>query len=161
MRRAAVSLLWLLSLCWTWAQAENGGATGNNTEVPTEIQDCQSSSQANTRPNIWAELKELRDMAIEQRLELKSSRSQMEKLQQENAGDAHVAERADKCQRCFSLLKKSLKVLTVSQLHRPNQSVITEAVVSFYSSVFCSIKYLNILSTDLQNDQIEKCISFI
>ncbi|XP_032360134.1 complement C1q-like protein 2 isoform X2 [Etheostoma spectabile] len=78
MKGAAVFLGLLLCLHRTWAQGESGG-----------IQDVkathdQSSSQTNTSPDIWAELKELRDMTIEQMVELRNSKSKIEKLEQEN-----------------------------------------------------------------------------
>ncbi|XP_044033089.1 uncharacterized protein LOC122866906 isoform X3 [Siniperca chuatsi] len=91
MRNAAVSLALLLCLHRAWAQGESGGVTGNDItqtegenrkkEVQFEIQGVkptndQSSSQTNITPDIWAELKELRDMAIEHR-------SKIEKLEQE------------------------------------------------------------------------------
>ncbi|XP_078018873.1 uncharacterized protein LOC144458916 [Epinephelus lanceolatus] len=92
MRSAAVFLALLLCLQWTWAQGESGEVTGTDAEteggnrqeeVQFEIQGVgaahdQSSSQTNISPDIWAELKELRDMAIEHR-------SKIEKLEQENA----------------------------------------------------------------------------
>ncbi|XP_049420650.1 uncharacterized protein LOC125881553 [Epinephelus fuscoguttatus] len=92
MRSAAVFLALLLCLQWTWAQGESGEVTGTDAEteggnrqeeVHFEIQGVgaahdQSSSQTNISPDIWAELKELRDMAIEHR-------SKIEKLEQENA----------------------------------------------------------------------------
>ncbi|XP_078018871.1 uncharacterized protein LOC144458915 isoform X1 [Epinephelus lanceolatus] len=92
MRSAAVFLALLLCLQWTWAQGESGEVTGTDTEteggnrqeeVQFEIQGVgaaheQSSSQTNISPDIWAELKELRDMAIKHR-------SKIEKLEQENA----------------------------------------------------------------------------
>ncbi|KAL7373214.1 hypothetical protein ABVT39_001481 [Epinephelus coioides] len=99
MRSAAVFLTLLLCLQWTWAQGESGEVTGTDAEpeggnrqeeVQFEIQGVgaahdQSSSQTNISPDIWAELKELRDMAIEQKVELRNSKSKIEKLEQENA----------------------------------------------------------------------------
>ncbi|XP_049420632.1 centlein-like isoform X18 [Epinephelus fuscoguttatus] len=99
MRSAAVFLALLLCLQWTWAQGESGEVTGTDAEteggnrqeeVHFEIQGVgaahdQSSSQTNISPDIWAELKELRDMAIEQKVELRNSKSKIEKLEQENA----------------------------------------------------------------------------
>lgn len=88
-------LVLLLCLHWTWAQGESGGETENditqsdeenkNIEVQFEIQGVetsldQSSSQTNITPDIWAELKELRDMAIEHRIKI-------EKLEQDNTGE--------------------------------------------------------------------------
>ncbi|XP_053180773.1 heavy metal-binding protein HIP-like [Scomber japonicus] len=81
MRRAASFLALLLCLYWTGTQGESGGVTGNDitqTEIQSEILGVKSTSdQTNISPDIWAELKELRDMAIEHRVELR-------KLEQEN-----------------------------------------------------------------------------
>ncbi|XP_039645655.1 uncharacterized protein LOC120552061 [Perca fluviatilis] len=99
MRSTAVFLALLLCLHRAWAQGESGGETGNHIteteeenrkkEVQFEIQDAkathdQSSSQTNISPDIWAELKELRDMAIEQMVDLRNSKSKIEKLEQES-----------------------------------------------------------------------------
>ncbi|XP_070709385.1 complement C1q-like protein 2 [Pempheris klunzingeri] len=77
MRTAAVLLASLLCLNWTWAQGESGGVTGN-----ANIQ--EDGGKRSISPDIWAELKELRDMAIEQKVELRNSKSKIEKLEQEN-----------------------------------------------------------------------------
>ncbi|XP_053177517.1 uncharacterized protein LOC128360974 isoform X1 [Scomber japonicus] len=88
MRRAEAFLVLLLCLYWTGAQGESGGLTGNDitqTEIQSEILGVKSTSdQTNITPDIWAELKELRDMAIEHSVELRNSKSKMEKLEQEN-----------------------------------------------------------------------------
>lgn len=101
MRSAAFFLPLLLCLQWTWAQAASEGVTGNDIiqtdggnekiEVRFEVQGVEatqdkSSSQTNITPDIWAELKELRDMAIEQKVELRNSNSKIETLEQENTG---------------------------------------------------------------------------
>ena len=95
MRGAAVFLVLLLCLHWTWAQGESGGVTGSDItqtegdnreeEVQFDIQGVRAT-QTNISPDIWTELKELRDMAIEQRVELRNSKSKIEKLEQENTG---------------------------------------------------------------------------
>ncbi|XP_035804864.2 heavy metal-binding protein HIP-like [Amphiprion ocellaris] len=88
MRGVAVFLALLLCLYWTWAQGEKAG--GNRKEdVPFEIEGVKaaqdhSSRHANVTPDIWAELKELRDMAIEQKVELRYSQSDIAALKQEN-----------------------------------------------------------------------------
>ncbi|XP_037612186.1 heavy metal-binding protein HIP-like isoform X1 [Sebastes umbrosus] len=94
MRSAAVCVALLFCLQWTWAQSEREGETGNdiiqadrgnnNIEVQFELQGDQSSSQTSITPDIWTELKELRDMAIEQKVELRNSKSKIEKLEQDN-----------------------------------------------------------------------------
>ncbi|XP_053186849.1 heavy metal-binding protein HIP-like [Scomber japonicus] len=88
MRRAAAFLALLLCLYWTGAQGESGGLTGNDitqTEIQSEILGVKSTSdQTNITPDIWAELKELRDMAIEHSVELRNTKSKMEKLELES-----------------------------------------------------------------------------
>ncbi|XP_051266400.1 complement C1q-like protein 2 isoform X4 [Dicentrarchus labrax] len=83
MRSAAVFLVYLLCLHWTWAQGETGGVAGDDIQGVKATHD-QSGTQTNITPDIWAELKELRDMAIEQKVELRNSKSMIEKLEQEN-----------------------------------------------------------------------------
>ncbi|XP_053195841.1 heavy metal-binding protein HIP-like isoform X1 [Scomber japonicus] len=73
MRRAAAFLVLLLCLYWTRARGESGGVGVKST-----------SDQTNITPDIWAELKELRDMAIQHSVELTNTKSKMEKLEQEN-----------------------------------------------------------------------------
>ncbi|KAL3066268.1 hypothetical protein OYC64_016256 [Pagothenia borchgrevinki] len=115
MRRTAVFLALLLCLLWTGAQGEDGGGTGKK-EGEFDIQGAhdQSSSQTQMRTDLWAELKELRDIAIEHRIKIQrleqdntatqvrltasesknavletrmsSSEKEVEELQRENAG---------------------------------------------------------------------------
>ncbi|XP_042255202.1 heavy metal-binding protein HIP-like [Thunnus maccoyii] len=84
MRSAAAFLVLLLCLYWTRAQGESGGVTENDitqTDVQSEILGVKATSdQTNITPDIWAELKELRDMVIQHSVELRK----MEKLEQEN-----------------------------------------------------------------------------
>ncbi|KAJ4925293.1 hypothetical protein JOQ06_018028 [Pogonophryne albipinna] len=81
MRRAAVFLALLLCLLWTGAQGEDGGGTGKK-EGEFDIQGVkaahdQSSSQTQMSTDVWAELKEIRDMAIEHRIKI-------QRLEQDN-----------------------------------------------------------------------------
>ncbi|KAK1885493.1 Translation initiation factor IF-2 [Dissostichus eleginoides] len=81
MRRAAVFLALLLCLLWTGAQGEDGGGTGKK-EGEFDIQGVkaahdQSSSQTQMSTDLWAELKEIRDMAIEHRIKI-------QRLEQDN-----------------------------------------------------------------------------
>ncbi|KAL3060884.1 hypothetical protein OYC64_009150 [Pagothenia borchgrevinki] len=71
MMRAAVFLALLLCLLWTGTQGEDGGGTGKK-EGDFDIQGAhdQSSSQTQVSTDVWAELKELRDMAIEHRIKI-------------------------------------------------------------------------------------------
>ncbi|KAI9519610.1 hypothetical protein NQZ68_026815 [Dissostichus eleginoides] len=74
MRRAAVFLALLLCLLWTGAQGEDGGGTGKK-EGEFDIQGVkaahdQSSSQTQMSTDVSAELKELRDIAIEHRIKI-------------------------------------------------------------------------------------------
>ncbi|XP_042277178.1 uncharacterized protein LOC121903853 [Thunnus maccoyii] len=81
MRRAAAFLALLLCLYWTTAQGESRGLTENDvtqTDDQNEILSVKATSdQTNISPDIWAELKALRDMVIQHSLELR-------KLEQEN-----------------------------------------------------------------------------
>ncbi|XP_033988420.1 cingulin-like protein 1 isoform X8 [Trematomus bernacchii] len=81
MRRAAVCLALLLCLLWTGAQGEDGGGTGKK-EGEFDIQEekaahDQSSSETQMSTDVWAELKEIRDMAIEHRIKI-------QRLEQDN-----------------------------------------------------------------------------
>ncbi|XP_062273496.1 complement C1q-like protein 2 [Scomber scombrus] len=109
MRRAAAFLVLLLCLYWTRAQGESGGVTGNDitqTEVQSEILGVKATSdQTNITPDIWAELKELRDMAIKHSVELwkleqentvletrmNASENEVEELKRQNADRPKVA----------------------------------------------------------------------
>ena len=86
MRSAAAFLALLLCLYWTTAQGESGGVTENDitqTDVRSEILGVKATSdQTNITPDIWDELKELRDMVIMHSMELRK----IEKLEQENTG---------------------------------------------------------------------------
>ncbi|XP_071384142.1 complement C1q-like protein 2 [Centroberyx affinis] len=103
MKSAVALLVLLLCLCRTWAPTESRGVTENDitqlgdskggqikrTEVESEVKGIeathdQTSRQTNIIPDIWTELKELRDTAVEHRVELRNSKSKMEKLEQEN-----------------------------------------------------------------------------
>ncbi|KAL3066269.1 hypothetical protein OYC64_016257 [Pagothenia borchgrevinki] len=101
MRRAAVFLALLLCLLWTGAQGEDAGGTGKK-EGEFDIQGAhdQSSSQTQMRTDILAELKELRDIAIEHRIKIQrlqqdntvletkmsSSEKEVEEVKRENTG---------------------------------------------------------------------------
>lgn len=89
MRAAAVFVP--LLLCLHGAQCDDGGATGIDVSR-TDMQEVQGKIRGHTdlTLNVWAELKELRDMVIEQKVELNNSKSKVGKLEQENAGEAHV-----------------------------------------------------------------------
>ncbi|XP_071371114.1 uncharacterized protein [Centroberyx affinis] len=118
--KSVVVLPVLFCLCGTWAQGESGAARendffqpGNNSEGresrvkevktetdATEMTHKQTDHQTTaTTPDIWAELKELRDMVVEQRVELRNmgekvdeqrtelrfTQSKLEELGRENA----------------------------------------------------------------------------
>ncbi|XP_071775585.1 uncharacterized protein LOC139927364 [Centroberyx gerrardi] len=103
MKSAVALLVLLLCLCRTWAPTESRGVTENDitqlgdskggqikrTEVESEVQGIEAThDQTSRQTNIWTELKELRDMAVEHRVELRNSKSKMEKLEQENTAQA-------------------------------------------------------------------------
>lgn len=86
--RAAVVFVPLL-LCLHGAQSDDGGATGIDISH-TDTQEVQGKIWGHMpiTLNVWAELKKLRDMVIEQKVELNNSKSKVGKLEQENAGEA-------------------------------------------------------------------------
>merc|ERR1712002_793354 len=84
MRSAAAFLALLLCLYWTRGQGESGGVTGNDITQSEILGLRATSDQTNVTLEIWAELEELRNMTIEHSLELKNSKSKIEKLEQEN-----------------------------------------------------------------------------
>ncbi|XP_029979796.1 girdin-like [Sphaeramia orbicularis] len=77
----AVFLVFLLGLNWTWAQEKNE----RNDEVKlAEETDVQPEiNENNISPDIWDELKELRDMVIKQEVDLSYSKRKIESLEQE------------------------------------------------------------------------------
>lgn len=89
MRAAAVFVP--LLLCLQGAQCDDEGATGINVSR-TDMQEVQGKiwGHADHTLNVWAELKELRDMVIEQKVELNNSKGKVGKLEQETAGEARV-----------------------------------------------------------------------
>ncbi|KAL7846346.1 hypothetical protein SRHO_G00213260 [Serrasalmus rhombeus] len=46
----------------------------------------QNTNQTSVQPDVWTELRELRDMVVEQRVKLQFSQSQIEELKNENTG---------------------------------------------------------------------------
>ncbi|KAM7390601.1 hypothetical protein PAMA_008669 [Pampus argenteus] len=85
MRCAAAFLPLLLCLYWTRAQGESGKVMGNDitqTEVQSDVLCVKATTCITT--DIWAELKALRDMVIEHNVEFKNSKTEIEKLEQEN-----------------------------------------------------------------------------
>ena len=77
MRSAAAFLALLLCLYGTRAHGESGGGAGSN--IPHILAVKAAADQTNVSPDIWAELRELRDMVMEHRI-------RMEKLELENTG---------------------------------------------------------------------------
>ncbi|XP_016524847.1 uncharacterized protein LOC107835780 [Poecilia formosa] len=90
MRGFAVFHILLLCQCWTWAhsKADNDAAQTLDQGLQVEIQgvetnQAESTNQTNGTVDLWAELKELRDMTIELKTDLKHYLSRIEKLEQE------------------------------------------------------------------------------
>ncbi|XP_014834811.1 PREDICTED: heavy metal-binding protein HIP-like [Poecilia mexicana] len=90
MRGSAVFHILLLCQCWTWAhsKADNDAAQTLDQGLQVEIQgvetnQSESTKQTNGTVDFWAELKELRDMTIELKTDLKHYLSRIEKLEQE------------------------------------------------------------------------------
>ncbi|XP_071333659.1 uncharacterized protein [Trachinotus anak] len=92
--RAGSSLLFLL-LCFSvsWAlevQASEGGETKLHDFLPNKKQTLdpdttadQVTDQSNTTPDIWAELRMLRDMVVEQKVELKNMEARLRETEME------------------------------------------------------------------------------
>lgn len=84
--------IFLVLLCQHWILASGVGAGNNDTQTDREKKNQWVQTEqgyAIIAPyNIWAELKELRDQLIEQKVELRNSKSKIETLEQENTGDA-------------------------------------------------------------------------
>uniref|UniRef100_A0A667YJY1 C1q domain-containing protein n=1 Tax=Myripristis murdjan TaxID=586833 RepID=A0A667YJY1_9TELE len=99
MKTVVVLPVLLLCLCASWAQGESGGAGENdffrNTQTESHMDDekaeteatetthKQTDSEKASVPDLWAELKELRDMVVEQRVELRNMREKMEQQRNE------------------------------------------------------------------------------
>uniref|UniRef100_A0A673BB36 C1q domain-containing protein n=1 Tax=Sphaeramia orbicularis TaxID=375764 RepID=A0A673BB36_9TELE len=97
-----VFLVFLLCLNWTWAQEKNGGYDESKfAEETDERSEINDNRQKNISPDIWTELKELRDMVIKQEMplgfyhmdvltvletRLSCSQTEVEELKRENAG---------------------------------------------------------------------------
>lgn len=79
--------IFLVLLCQHWILASGVGAGNNDTQTDREKKNQWVQTEQGYAI-IWAELKELRDQLIEQKVELRNSKSKIEKLEQENTGDA-------------------------------------------------------------------------
>lgn len=84
--------IFLVLLCQHWILASAVGTGNNDTQTDREkknqVVQTEQGCAIIAPCNIWAELKELRDQLVEQKVELSNSKSKIEKLEQENAGDA-------------------------------------------------------------------------
>ncbi|XP_078018809.1 uncharacterized protein LOC144458887 isoform X3 [Epinephelus lanceolatus] len=167
MRSAAVFLALLLCLQWTWAQGESGEVTGTDAEteggnrqeeVQFEIQGVraahdQSSSQTNISPDIWAELKELRDMAIEQKVELRNSKSKIEKLEQENAV---LETRMSSSENEVAELKRENAATQARLTASESKNAVLEARMSSYEDVVKTLQRENkVLETRMSSSENE------
>ncbi|XP_070709282.1 uncharacterized protein [Pempheris klunzingeri] len=122
MRTAAALLASLLCLTWTWAQGESGEVIGN-----ANIQ--EDGGKRNISPDIWAELKELRDMAIEQKVELRNSKSKIEKLEQENtAVQARLS--GSESKNAVLEARMSSSEIEVEELKRENADLLARVAAS-------------------------------
>lgn len=86
MRGAAVTVV--LLLCLHRARCDDGGAARNINRTDMQSKGGIQGPEG-LAMNFWAELRELRDMVIEHKVELNHSTNKMEFLQRENAGEAH------------------------------------------------------------------------
>ncbi|KAL3066263.1 hypothetical protein OYC64_016255 [Pagothenia borchgrevinki] len=123
MRRAAVFLALLLCLLWTGAQGEDEGGTGKK-EGEFDIQGAhdQSSSQTQMRTDLWAELKELRDMAIEHRIKIQS-------LEQDNTA-TQVRLTASESKNAALETRMSSSEKEVEELKRVNAALEAKMILS-------------------------------
>uniref|UniRef100_A0A8D0A169 Cerebellin 17 n=1 Tax=Sander lucioperca TaxID=283035 RepID=A0A8D0A169_SANLU len=132
MRGATVFLALLLCLHGTWAQGEK--EENRKKEVQFEIQDAkathdQSSSQTNISPEIWAELKELRDMAIEQMVELRNSKILKARMSScEN--EVKELKRENAVLTCFLFILPSIADLLARVTASENKNTVLEARMS-------------------------------
>uniref|UniRef100_A0A673BEJ5 C1q domain-containing protein n=1 Tax=Sphaeramia orbicularis TaxID=375764 RepID=A0A673BEJ5_9TELE len=84
-------LFFLLCLNWTWAQEESRGNDESMlAEETDERSEINENKQKNISPDIWTELKELRDMVIKQEVDLSYSKTKIENLERETTGDAYI-----------------------------------------------------------------------
>uniref|UniRef100_A0A4W5KPW6 C1q domain-containing protein n=1 Tax=Hucho hucho TaxID=62062 RepID=A0A4W5KPW6_9TELE len=97
MRGAGALLVLLFCLSGTWAQGERGGVRENDITLQGHSEGGESRESdgepLTTQPDIWTELKELRNMVVEQRVELRNmgarvtaSEGQPVELKRENSG---------------------------------------------------------------------------
>ncbi|XP_033973586.1 protein Daple-like isoform X8 [Trematomus bernacchii] len=123
MRRAAVFPALLLCLLWTGAQGEDGGGTGKK-EGELDIQGAQdqSSSQTQVSTDVWAELKELRDMAIEHRIKIQS-------LEQDNTA-TQVRLTASESKNAVLETRMSSSEKEVEELQRENADLLARVTAS-------------------------------
>ncbi|XP_033973560.1 girdin-like isoform X5 [Trematomus bernacchii] len=123
MRRAAVFPALLLCLLWTGAQGEDGGGTGKK-EGDFDIQGAhdQSSSQTQVSTDVWAELKELRDMAIEHRIKIQS-------LEQDNTA-TQVRLTASESKNAVLESRMSFSEKEVEELQRENADLLARVTAS-------------------------------
>ncbi|KAL1020513.1 hypothetical protein UPYG_G00001030 [Umbra pygmaea] len=77
MKGSATQLLLLFSLCGAWAQWESQGTEAKETTHKV------MRRQTHSTPDIWADLKELRDMVVEQRVELRNMEAKLTDSQKE------------------------------------------------------------------------------
>ncbi|XP_044196391.1 uncharacterized protein LOC122973008 [Thunnus albacares] len=163
MRSAAAFLALLLCVYWTRAQGESGGVRENDitqTEVQSEILGVKATSdQTNITPDIWAELKELRDMVIQHSLELRE-------MEQENTD---LKSRLNTAEKMVEELKRENTVLEarmssnefqVEELKREN--AVLEARLNTAENVVEELKRENTVlearmsSNELQVEELKR-----
>ncbi|KAJ4948921.1 hypothetical protein JOQ06_020442 [Pogonophryne albipinna] len=126
MRRAAVFLALLLCLLWTGAQGEDRGGTGKK-EGEFDIQGVkaahdQSSSQTQMSTDVWAELKELRDIAIEHRIKIQRMEQDNTALEAKMSFSEKEVEEL-KIDTAVSEAKRSSSEKEVQELKRENAAL--------------------------------------
>lgn len=163
MKTVVVLPVLLLCLCASWAQGESGGAGENdffrNTLTESHMDDVKAETEATetthkqtdnekaSGPDLWAELKELRDMVVEQRVELRNMREKMDeqraelkstqnKLEDMERENSALASRMTASENELSTMKVNLQRYgnELEQLQRDNTEVLTAIVDSVAAS---------------------------
>ncbi|XP_078144161.1 uncharacterized protein LOC139924445 [Centroberyx gerrardi] len=166
--KSVVVLPVLFCLCGTWAQGESGAAQENDffqpgnssegresrvKEVKTETDATETTHKQTdhqttaTIPDIWAELKELRDMVVEQRVELRNmgekvdeqrtelrfTQSKLEELGRENTA---LVSRMTASENELSATKTDLQLhkSKVEELERENAALLSAMEARMSSS---------------------------